>query len=66
MVQSQISKNQNLLVVNNCIQRLDRKWSDNKYYKYVDNFSGQAILKHLTVVISKQYNHPALLWRKNI
>jgi len=40
-------KNQDLLVVNNYIHRIDRKCGNNEYHKYVDNCGGRAILKHL-------------------
>lgn len=51
-------KNQDLLVVNNYIHRIDRKRGDNEYYKCVDNCGGRAIVKHSNIVVtSKPHNH---------
>ena len=51
-------KNQNFLVVDKYLHRIDRIRGDNEYYKCIDNCGGRAILRQSTVIVmSKSHNH---------
>jgi len=43
-------KNQDLLAVDNYINRIDRKRGDNEHYKCVDNCGSRAIFKHCNYI----------------
>ena len=47
-------KGQNVLVVNNCIHRLDRQRNETKYFKCIDNCGGRAIFTYCTSLIVMQ------------